>query len=246
MLQVPHRIEPMPEALYMANHQSIKAGKKSHWKFPQRANSFYVTKPRDFKYTILCGPNVQPPDQATCDARLSAQFSKCGLTAQQCIRIPNTVLHTSLPSTNQAVMEERLRQAEKAGANLVILLLKGHDVAAYRNFKDLADRTFGLQSICMTLKRGKDAALYETMTNIMMKVNLKFGGINHVVDGVSRWLKNTMVIGADLVHPGPGSYPGTPSIAAIVGSVDYFGGKCLGSLRLQNVHKTDREVRAST
>jgi hypothetical protein len=56
------------------------------------------------------------------------------------------------------------------------------------------------------------------------------------------WLTNTMVLGGGLIHPGPGAFPGTPSIASIVGSVDDYGGKCLGSMRLQNVHKTDREA----
>tara|TARA_R110002003_G_scaffold138_10_gene12728 strand:+ start:9272 stop:9577 length:306 start_codon:yes stop_codon:yes gene_type:complete len=37
----------------------------------------------------------------------------------------------------------------------------------------------------------------------------------------------------DVTHPGPGSLFGTPSIAAIVGSVDQYGGKFLGSMRLQ-------------
>ncbi|KAH9867104.1 hypothetical protein IAQ61_007696 [Plenodomus lingam] len=37
----------------------------------------------------------------------------------------------------------------------------------------------------------------------------------------------------DVTHPGPGALLGTPSIAAIVGSVDQHGGKFLGSMRLQ-------------
>jgi eukaryotic translation initiation factor 2C len=84
------------------------------------------------------------------------------------------------------------------------------------------------------------------MTNIMMKINLKLGGINHIVQPVAdRLRKDTMVLGADLIHPGTGAYPGTPSIAAIVGSVDDHAGMCLGSMRLQNIHKTDREVSKS-
>lgn len=38
---------------------------------------------------------------------------------------------------------------------------------------------------------------------------------------------------SDVTHAGPGSLNGTPSIAAIVGSVDKDGGKFLGSMRLQ-------------
>ena len=38
---------------------------------------------------------------------------------------------------------------------------------------------------------------------------------------------------SDVTHPSPGSLLGTPSIAAIVGSVNQNGGKFLGSMRLQ-------------
>lgn len=38
---------------------------------------------------------------------------------------------------------------------------------------------------------------------------------------------------SDVTHAGPGSLEGTPSIVAVVGSVDKDGGKFLGSMRLQ-------------
>jgi eukaryotic translation initiation factor 2C len=37
----------------------------------------------------------------------------------------------------------------------------------------------------------------------------------------------------DVTHASPASIPGTPSIAAIVGSVNQSGGKFLGSMRVQ-------------
>jgi eukaryotic translation initiation factor 2C len=38
---------------------------------------------------------------------------------------------------------------------------------------------------------------------------------------------------SDVTHAGPGSLLGTPSVAAVVGSVSQNGGKFLGSMRLQ-------------
>jgi eukaryotic translation initiation factor 2C len=77
-----------------------------------------------------------------------------------------------------------------------------------------------------------------------MKVNLKFGGINHSTSDVRARIHKTLVLGADLSHPGPGAIFGCPSIAAVVGSVDDNGGKFLGSMRLQTKQdQTDREVR---
>ena len=49
------------------------------------------------------------------------------------------------------------------------------------------------------------------------------GGINHTIDDTALgWLKTTptMVVGMDVTHPSPGTIEGTPSVAAVVASVD--------------------------
>jgi hypothetical protein len=72
--------------------------------------------------------------------------------------------------------------------------------------------------------------------------SVKLGGINHSTTNVRINMQNTILLGADLSHPGPGAIQGYPSIAAIVGSVDDDGGKFLGSMRLQTLAHSDREV----
>lgn len=61
-----------------------------------------------------------------------------------------------------------------------------------------------------------------------MKVNLKLGGINHSTQIVQNRMQGTMILGADVTHPGPGAIQGCPSIAAIVGSVEDNAGKFPG------------------
>lgn len=54
-----------------------------------------------------------------------------------------------------------------------------------------------------------------------MKINVKIGGVNHVVSSerdLPRFGSQTMLIGADVTHPGPGSEH--PSIAGSVATVD--------------------------
>ncbi|KAH7380394.1 Piwi domain-containing protein [Phaeosphaeria sp. MPI-PUGE-AT-0046c] len=125
-----------------------------------------------------------------------------------------------------------LGQAKEKGANFVMLLLEKKSVSAYSHFKDLADRRYGIHSVCVTWdkKRGFNPQYW---ANIALKLNLKLGGINHTVRGIETIMKDTLVLGADVTHPGQGSLLGTPSIAAIVGSVDQTAGKFLGSMRLQ-------------
>lgn len=80
------------------------------------------------------------------------------------------------------------------------------------------------------------------MTNVAMKVNFKMGGTNAMADALRNFGKETLVLGADVVHPSSAAFDGCPSIASIVGSVDDNATNYLGSMRLQSKPKTDREV----
>lgn len=53
------------------------------------------------------------------------------------------------------------------------------------------------------------------------------------------WLtkKKTMMVGIDVTHPGPGSRDGTPSIAAVVASVDDSFVQFPASMRIQQSKK---------
>lgn len=74
------------------------------------------------------------------------------------------------------------------------------------------------------------------MENVSIKANIKTGGINHaVVEGhAGEVLKKRLVLKADITHPGTAAIFGTPSIAAVVGSVEDTGGKFLGSWKAQS------------
>lgn len=47
----------------------------------------------------------------------------------------------------------------------------------------------------------------------------------------------TMVVGIDVTHPGPGTVPGTPSIAAVVASVDQQFAQYPASMEIQESKK---------
>jgi eukaryotic translation initiation factor 2C len=103
--------------------------------------------------------------------------------------------------------------AQKA-ATVVFLFLPKKHLEDYQCFKSMADRDYGFHTICITEAsmveetkprkhkvRGwiappcqKDLASY--FGNVMMKVNLKFGGINHTTDFVKQTMQDTMVLGA--------------------------------------------------
>lgn len=63
---------------------------------------------------------------------------------------------------------------------------------------------------------------------------------SHVLDTTSMsWFKqqDTMLVGIDVTHPGPGSVKGTPSIAAVVASADKDCSQYPASLEIQESKK---------
>ncbi|CAN9251435.1 unnamed protein product [Alternaria alternata] len=142
---------------------------------------------------------------------------------------------------DRQLVDRALRGAVQARTNFAMLILKNKSAEPYAHFKNLCDRVHGLHSICVTQTALSGPARGQLMGNLMLKMNLKTGGSNHcVADGkMKEILPDTLVLGADVTHPGKGSLTGCPSIAAIVGSVDDLGGHFLGSMRLQSKEKKE-------
>ncbi|KAJ3794428.1 argonaute-like protein [Lentinula aff. detonsa] len=103
---------------------------------------------------------------------------------------------------------------------LVILPDGGNDI--YRSVKHFGDVAQGVVTQCLKASkctRAKD----QYWANVCLKLNAKLGGINVVPDAdASKFLSDpenlTIVMGADVMHPAPGS--DAPSYSALVGSVD--------------------------
>ncbi|KAG6330100.1 hypothetical protein ID866_8990 [Astraeus odoratus] len=106
--------------------------------------------------------------------------------------------------------------------SIVMVVLADRDKAVYDGIKHLCDVELGIGTICVQSSKIKKQNI-QYYANVALKLNAKLGGINHKLDdGASKWLNDlpTMVVGMDVTHPGPGSVKGTPSIAAVVASVD--------------------------
>ncbi|KAK3080982.1 hypothetical protein LTS18_011295 [Coniosporium uncinatum] len=159
-----------------------------------------------------------------------------------------------------------LAQAKSEGINFAVLLLPEEETERYRVFKSVADQSVGMFSTCLVEAKNRksirqvltESTRYETshsfttyMANVAMKVNLKLGGTNHEVranvnaSALKLGDKQTkMVLGADVIHPSAGSAQRTPSITAVVGSVDRTASKFLGSMRYQypSTGKESKEI----
>ncbi|PIL23418.1 Argonaute [Ganoderma sinense ZZ0214-1] len=126
-------------------------------------------------------------------------------------------------------LTEELKKDPKKKPSFVLVLLPAADKFIYQGIKRLADVQLGVHTVHMLLPtaRGSRSSIqHQYFSSVALKVNAKLGGVNHRLDaGSMRWLtgtgkKTTMVMGIDVTHPGTGSLPGTPSLAAVVASVD--------------------------
>lgn len=119
-------------------------------------------------------------------------------------------------------------------------ILNDKDKDRHAHFKQIGD--LDIHSNCLSAAamekcwrpNDQGGPLQNYMANVAMKVNIKTGGINHSVSKPHSILKGTLLLGADATHPGGTNNPGTPSVTAVVSSLD---AKCVrfhGSMRLQN------------
>ncbi|KAI4672724.1 uncharacterized protein J4E78_001226 [Alternaria triticimaculans] len=163
---------------------------------------------------------------------------RCNTKAEGVVRLNASEAASELKGSS---MELRMKQAKESEAELAVLLLQNFDRSAYAEFKNLADRKYGLRSLCLAKPALFSNSKY--MSNVAQKINIKFGGVNSYVAKVKSFLETkTLVLGADLVHPPAGALEDTPSIACMVGSIDNHGGCFPGSARLQSKDRDDREI----
>lgn len=139
----------------------------------------------------------------------------------------------------RSILKDGLQKSQKP--SFVLVLLENRDNFIYPGLKRIGDVELGVPTVCMQLEkalneRGQD----QYFSNVALKVNTKLGGMNHLLeDQAMRWLtkRKTMMVGIDVTHPGPGSREGTPSIAAVVASVDDSFVQFPASMRIQQSKK---------
>lgn len=120
-------------------------------------------------------------------------------------------------------IHKRLAKEKAAGSNLVLVLLPSKNIELYSAIKKAADQEVGIATICHVKGRGIPKISPQLHSNLTMKANLKLSrtSVNQRLYSKGKILTNrTMIIGIDVTHPGSSALTDSPSIAAVVGSVD--------------------------
>jgi eukaryotic translation initiation factor 2C len=135
----------------------------------------------------------------------------------------------------RAAGAECLRLA-KALPTLIVVILPdgGNDIySAVKHFGDVAT---GVVTQC--LKSSKCLrAKFQYYANVTLKINVKLGGVNSVpeprdISFLTDSANPTIVMGADVIHPAPGSGD-RPSFTALVGSIDQSAVRYVSTIEVQ-------------
>ncbi|KEY70180.1 hypothetical protein S7711_03401 [Stachybotrys chartarum IBT 7711] len=150
---------------------------------------------------------------------------------------------SDIQSPGDPKLEELIRLSATKGLKLLFLVLPSEDSALYNRIKQLGDVKYGVATVCIVGSKFAKAENIQYMANVALKVNLKMGGCNHVLDDSRLPLlrqNKTMIVGIDVTHPSPGSSSSAPSIAGMVANVDSTLGQWPAALKIQ--HQARREM----
>ncbi|RPD77221.1 argonaute-like protein [Lentinus tigrinus ALCF2SS1-7] len=147
---------------------------------------------------------------------------------------PSGDIPMHLQTIGRQCLDKNMRQG---GPQLFIVVLPEMADDIYHAVKHFGDITRGVPTQCLKSTRCIRATR-QYFANVCLKINVKMGGINVILDPRSVPTLTdphnpTMVMGADVMHPAPGSDHGRPSFTSLVGSVDSDASRYVAECRPQ-------------
>lgn len=113
---------------------------------------------------------------------------------------------------------------QKPQPDFLLVLIPNKDAVTYSNIKKCGDCLFGIPTVCCREEKITDPKGQKGyFANVGLKVNLKFGGVNHRVQDTTGLVAKTMFVGYDVTHPtnlSAGAAENAPSLVGLVASVD--------------------------
>ena len=144
---------------------------------------------------------------------------------------------------NDGKIKAVLDKISKLNIPFLLVILPAKGPITYNRVKYWADVHFGIHTVCAVSDKVQENIGPRGMqyfANLTLKFNLKNGGANQLLpQNKLGFLRDgdTMIVGIDVTHPAPGSMVGTPSIAAVVSSVNSQYAQWPGSIRCQESKK---------
>ncbi|KAI5124360.1 hypothetical protein M0805_008966 [Coniferiporia weirii] len=128
---------------------------------------------------------------------------------------------------------KRMHDLFKAPPTIIVVILPQNAALIKKDVKQFGDILHGVVTQCVREDKIMSAN-NQYCNNLILKINAKLGGVNTIPSGPAfDWFSEgkTMIVGADVTHPGPGVL--RPSVATLVSSVDRGAAKYVSSSTVQ-------------
>ncbi|KAG6832703.1 hypothetical protein H0H92_012275 [Tricholoma furcatifolium] len=224
------RILPSP-TIGFGNSEKLSPQRQGVWDIMRR--KFVEPARLEGYWTIVDFANADPVVLNTFVSDLRQCMSERGMNVDH----PHDFVRgTPNPNTIPAVLREAGRNAK---ALMILVILPESAPQPYREVKRFGDITQGVVTQCVKWSRklandAQNRKANQYYNNLLLKINAKLGGVNYIPMGNAMAFLSksaTMIIGADVSHPAPGS--SFPSISSLVASVDSRFSRYTASIRLQ-------------
>ncbi|KJH50570.1 piwi domain protein [Dictyocaulus viviparus] len=170
---------------------------------------------------------VNPRDQNLLQGFCQALYAKATQMGMDFPKWPDLVKYGRGRDDVVMLFNEIANEYKQTSTNcdLVIVVLPGKNSDIYMTVKESSDMIHGIMSQCVLMKNVQRPSP-ATCSNIILKVNMKLGGINSriVADNITHKYiidQPTLVVGIDVTHPTQAEERmNIPSVAAIVANID--------------------------
>ncbi|UJR36677.1 hypothetical protein I4U23_029394 [Adineta vaga] len=235
MLTVPARVLPMPEILYTDNYRVTSKGMRNPGHWDLKTTKFF--KAADFP-KIWAMINLSDMNQDDC----KEFYDQLSMVAEERgVKCTPPVIYieqkTDNNSNQKIVSILKDMMIANTDCTFFLVILPDQNIERtwiYNSIKKLCELEFGFGIITQMIRietivgrHNKNIGRidYSTLNNILLKINTKLNGINHLIkihSTVERFFSKghrVMYVGADLSHAAPGAIT-QPSIVAVVASAD--------------------------
>uniref|UniRef100_A0A915Q2W1 Uncharacterized protein n=1 Tax=Setaria digitata TaxID=48799 RepID=A0A915Q2W1_9BILA len=191
---------------------------------------------RSYSMIAMVSPREQNHLQAFCQSLTQ----KAGQMGMEFPSWPDLVKYGRTKEDVVILFNEIATEYKQTGTacDLVIVVLPTKNADLYMTVKECSDMIHGIMSQCILMKnimRPSSA----TCSNVILKINMKLGGINSrvVADTITqKYLIDvpTLIIGIDVTHPTQHEErQNIPSVAAIVANLDLYPQSYGANIKIQ-------------
>jgi eukaryotic translation initiation factor 2C len=223
-IDIDARVLPAPDIYYNRVAAKVREGV---WNIPESA-SLLAASSQNLKWTILRLAFLDDSLVHMFASLMIKEANKLGITMDVNYNIQDLSERSSMTDLVNVLQQLKCNKIDLA----LCIIPDGNGGLNYSNIKYNAEIKVGLLTQCVKRSTVKLRANVATVSNILLKINAKFNGINHKLEPSMYFNEPFMFVGADVTHPSP-EQKIIPSVVGVAASYDSNAFKYHMNWRLQ-------------